>query len=198
MKKIVLAYSGGLDTSIILRWLQEKYRAEVIAYTSDIGQEIKLIKVETADEMFKATQKNLPADIAIFSAAVADFKINVKNKDKIKKKESLNIKLEKNVDILNYISNHNSMRPKLVIGFAAETENLSKNALSKLKQKNCDIIIANDVSKKDIGFNSEYNKVSVIDKKGKIKTIPKNKKSFIANKIAQILLDKLVDDRNIN
>ena len=55
-----------------------------------------------------------------------------------------------------------------------------------------------DVSKKDIGFNSDFNKVSVIDQKGNIKIIPKNKKSFIANKIAQILLDKLIDDRNIN
>ena len=118
----------------------------------DIDQEIKLIKVETADEMFKATQKNLPADIAVFSAAVADFKIDVKSKDKIKKKESLNIKLERNVDILNYISNHNSMRPKLVIGFAAETENLDSNAMKKLKSKNCDWIVANDVSKKKYWF----------------------------------------------
>ena len=63
--------------------------------------------------------------------------------------------------------------------------------------KNCDIIFANDVSKK-IGFNSDFNKISVIDQKGGVKVIPKNKKSFIANKIAQILLDKLIDDRNIN
>ena len=58
--------------------------------------------------------------------------------------------------------------------------------------------LPNDVSKKDIGFNSDFNKISVIDQKGNIKIIPKNKKSFIANKIAQILLDKLIDDRNIN
>ena len=68
-----------------------------------------------------------------------------------------------------------------------------------MKSKHCDLMIANDVSQKDVGFNSEYNKVSIIDKKGKIKIIPKNKKSFIANKIAEILLDKLLmDDRNIN
>jgi phosphopantothenoylcysteine decarboxylase/phosphopantothenate--cysteine ligase len=67
-----------------------------------------------------------------------------------------------------------------------------------MKDKNCDLIFANDVSKKGIGFNSDYNKVSVIDNKGKIQTIPKNKKSLIANKIAQILVDKLIDDRNIN
>jgi phosphopantothenoylcysteine decarboxylase/phosphopantothenate--cysteine ligase len=68
-----------------------------------------------------------------------------------------------------------------------------------MKKKNCDLIFANDVSQKDSGINSNYNKVSVIDKKGNIKIIPKNKKSFIANKIAEILLDKLlIDDRNTN
>ena len=164
----------------------------------NIDENINLIKVETAEEMFKATQNNLPSDIAIFSAAVADFKISKKSLDKIKKQECLTINLEKNIDILNFISNHNSMRPKLVIGFAAETNDLDKNALYKLSNKNCDWIIANDVSKKGIGFNSDYNKISVIDQKGSIKKIPKNKKSFIANKIAQILLNKLIDDRNIN
>jgi len=83
-----------------------------------IDEDIKLIKVETAEEMFKATQKNLPTDIAVFSAAVADYKINKKSQNKIKKQENLNINLEQNIDILNYVSNHNSMRPKLVIGFS--------------------------------------------------------------------------------
>ena len=105
--------------------------------------------------MFKATQQNLPTDLAILSAAVADFKVNQKNRDKIKKQDNLTIKLEKNIDILNYVSNHNSMRPKLVIGFAAETNNLDKNASDKLTNKNCDWIIANDVSKNNIGFDSE-------------------------------------------
>ena len=76
--------------------------------------------------MFRATQENLPADVAIFAAAVADFKVNKTFENKIKKTESLSIELEKNIDILNYVSNHNSLRPKLVIGFAAETENLRK------------------------------------------------------------------------
>jgi phosphopantothenoylcysteine decarboxylase/phosphopantothenate--cysteine ligase len=67
-----------------------------------------------------------------------------------------------------------------------------------MKDKNCDLIFANDVSKKGVGFNSDYNKVSVIDSNGDIQIIPKNKKSLIANKIAQILVDKLIDDRNIN
>ena len=160
----------------------------------DIDQEIKLIKVETADEMFKATQKNLPTDIAVFSAAVSDFKIDVKSKDKIKKKERLNIKLERNVDILNYISNHNSMRPKLVIGFAAETKNLDINAIKKLKDKNCDWIIANDVSKKNIGFDSDYNEVTIHynDHKKKKETLSYKKKSEISEEI----VDRIVTHMN--
>ena len=160
----------------------------------DIDQEIKLIKVETADEMFKATQKNLPTDIVVFSAAVSDFKIDVKSKDKIKKKERLNIKLERNVDILNYISNHNSMRPKLVIGFAAETKNLDSNAMKKLKNKNCDWIVANDVSKKNIGFDSDYNEVTIHynDLKKKKETLSYKKKSEISEEI----VDRIVTHMN--
>ena len=160
----------------------------------DIDQEIKLIKVETADEMFKATQQNLPTDIAVFSAAVSDFKINIKSKDKIKKEENLNIKLEKNIDILNYISNHNSMRPKLVIGFAAETNNLDLNAIKKLKNKNCDWIVANDVSKKNIGFDSDFNEVTIHynDFKKKKETLSYKKKSEISEEI----VDRIVTQMN--
>ncbi len=160
----------------------------------DIDQEIKLIKVETADEMFKATQQNLPTDIAVFSAAVSDFKINIKSKDKIKKEENLNIKLEKNIDILNYISNHNSMRPKLVIGFAAETKNLNSNAIKKLKNKNCDWIVANDVSKKNIGFDSDFNEVTIHynDFKEKKETLSYKKKSEISEEI----VDRIVTQMN--
>ena len=160
----------------------------------DIDQEIKLIKVETADEMFKATQQNLPTDIAVCSAAVSDFKINIKSKDKIKKEENLNIKLEKNIDILNYISNHNSMRPKLVIGFAAETNNLDLNAIKKLENKNCDWIISNDVSKKNIGFDSDFNEVTIHynDFKKKKETLSYKKKSEISEEI----VDRIVTQMN--
>ena len=159
-----------------------------------LDENINIIKVETAEEMFKATQKNLPTDIAIFSAAVSDFKINKKNKDKIKKQENLTINLEKNVDILNYVSNHNSMRPKLVIGFAAETNDIDKNAISKLTNKNCDWIIANNVSKKDIGFESDYNEVTIHYKDPKIK---KEKLSLMKkSKISEKIVDRIVAQIN--
>ena len=152
-----------------------------------IDEDINLIKVETAEEMFKATQENLPTDIAIFSAAVSDFKVNKKNKDKIKKKENLILNLEKNIDILNYVSNHNSMRPKLVIGFAAETNNLEKHAVSKLRDKNCDWIISNDVSKKDRGFDSDYNEVTIHYK------VSKNKKEKLSFKKKSEISEEIVD-----
>mgnify|MGYP001185210691 FL=1 len=152
-----------------------------------INDDINLIKVETAEEMFKATQQNLPTDIAVFSAAVADYKVNEKNLSKLKKRENITIKLEKNVDILNYVSNHNSMRPKLVIGFAAETSDLDKNAISKLKNKNCDWIIANDVSNNEIGFNSNYNEVTIYYKN------PSNKKEKLSLKKKTEISDEIVD-----
>ena len=85
------------------------------------------------------------------------------------------------------------------MGFSAETENVIQNSKNKIKEKYCDLMIANDISYKDSGFNSDYNRVSIIDKNGKIKSIPKNKKSYIAKTIAKIILDKLlVNDKNIN
>ncbi len=156
-----------------------------------INDEIKVIKVETAEEMFNETQKNLPADVAIFSAAVSDFKISEKNDLKIKKKDHLTIKLEKNVDILNYVSNHNSMRPKLVIGFAAETNNLEDNAIEKLKNKNCDMIIANDVSNKSIGFDSEFNEVTIFYRNNKKEKLFAKSKSLISDEIVQRVNNQL-------
>ena len=161
---------------------------------------IKVKKIISAEEMLSEVKKSLPVDLAVCTAAVTDFKPAEKSKNKIKKDE-LNFKsinFIKNDDILDFLSKNNKNRPKIVAGFSAETKNVIKNSSLKMKNKNCDLIFANDVSKKDIGFNSDFNKVSVIDQKGNIKIIPKNKKSFIANKIAQILLDKLIDDRNIN
>ena len=96
-----------------------------------IGKDINLIKVETADQMFKETQNYLPVDVAIFSAAVSDFKIKEQKEQKIKKEDYINLNFERNIDILNYVSNHNSLRPKLVIGFAAETDNIKNNAKKK-------------------------------------------------------------------
>ncbi len=164
-------------------------------------KDIKTKKVITADEMFNAVKKTLPVDVAVCAAAVSDFKPVRKSKNKLKKKHNhfRSIEIEENKDIVEYLGKNNKYRPKLVVGFSAETENIEKNSILKMQKKNIDLIIANDVSKKDIGFNSDYNKVSIIDNKGNVRTIKKNRKSFIANKIAEVILGKLlVDDRNFN
>jgi phosphopantothenoylcysteine decarboxylase/phosphopantothenate--cysteine ligase len=159
-----------------------------------IDDNVNLIKVETASEMFKATQDNLPADVAIFSAAVADFKIKEEKKEKIKKQDYLNLELEKNIDILNYVSKHNSLRPKIVIGFAAETNNIQENAKKKLIEKNCDWIIANDVSNRSIGFDSDFNEVSIFYKDNKIK----NEKLTVKRKseISEEIIDRVIEQLN--
>jgi phosphopantothenoylcysteine decarboxylase/phosphopantothenate--cysteine ligase len=158
-----------------------------------LDEDINCIKVETAEEMFKATQKSLPADVAIFTAAVADFKVKEQKKEKIKKEDFLDLNLEKNIDILNYVSNHNSLRPKVVIGFAAETMNLKSNAKKKLMEKNCDWVIANDVSNNLIGFDSDFNEVTIVykDKKIEDEKLTLKKKSEISDEIVDRVISQL-------
>ena len=152
---------------------------------------VKFVNVKTAEEMFRETLKNLPTDVAIFNAAVADFKVKDIKNEKIKKSENINLKLEKNIDILSNISNHNSLRPKITIGFAAETDDLEKNSKSKLEQKNCDWIIANDVSDKTIGFDSDDNEVSIFYKNKDSEKLLKKKKSLIASEIVDRIITEL-------
>ena len=157
----------------------------------EVDDNVNLIKVETAEEMFKATQNSLPADVAVFSAAVGDYKVKDIQKVKIKKQDNLNLKLEKNMDILNYVSNHNSLRPKLVIGFAAETNDLENYSIKKLNDKNCDWIVANDVSNKNIGFNSDFNEVSIFFKKGNKEKLSYKHKSEISDEIVEKIINHL-------
>ena len=195
--------SGKQGYEIALALKKLGIRTKLIVGPSNLNSAkgLKIKKIISAKEMMEEVKKSLPVDIAVCAAAVSDYKPIRKSKNKIKKDNEFlnNIKIERNPDILEYLSKHNRTRPKIVVGFSAETENVIKNSIKKIKQKYCDLIIANDISKKDVGFNSDYNKVSLIDQKGKVKSLPKNKKSFIANSIAKIILDKLLlNDRNIN
>jgi phosphopantothenoylcysteine decarboxylase/phosphopantothenate--cysteine ligase len=157
----------------------------------EINDDINLIRVETAEEMFQASLNSLPADVAIFSAAVGDFKVKKTSKIKIKKQDKLNLELEKNVDILNYVSNHNSLRPKLVIGFAAETNDLENFAKKKLNEKNCDWIIANDISNKNIGFDSDYNEVLIFYKENTTDKLEYKLKSEISDEVVEKIINHL-------
>ena len=163
--------------------------------------DIKVKNINSGEEMMNAVQKLLPVDIAICAAAISDFKPKNKSKQKIKKdKKNFNsLDLEKNKDILAYLGKSNKLRPKILVGFSAETENLIENSIKKLNHKYCDMIIANDVSKKETGFNVDFNKVSIIEKSGNIENLPRNKKSYIASKIAKKIIDKfLINDKNTN
>ena len=152
---------------------------------------VNFVSVETAEEMFKESLNNLPTDVAIFSAAVSDFKVKNYKSTKIKKNEGFNLELEKNIDILNHISNHNSLRPKITIGFAAETNNLSTNAKEKLKEKNCDWVIANDVSDQTIGFGSDFNKISIFYKDKPEENFEKMSKSLVAEEIVKRVIQQI-------
>ncbi len=155
-------------------------------------ENINLIKVNSGFEMMEQVKKNLPSDVAILSAAVSDFIPDIKSDQKIKKKEKeINLKLKRNIDILDYISKHNSLRPKLVIGFAAETQSLEENSKKKLLNKNCDWIIGNDVSNSNIGFDSDYNEVSIYYRNEKSEKIPFMKKSLIADEIVKRVMNEI-------
>ena len=152
---------------------------------------VNFVSVETAEEMFKESLNNLPTDVAIFSAAVSDFKVKNYKSTKIKKNEEFNLELEKNIDILNHISNHNSLRPKITIGFAAETNNVSTNAKKKLNEKNCDWVIANDVSDQTIGFGSDFNKISIFYKDKPEENFEKMSKSLVAEEIVKRVIQQI-------
>ena len=187
--------SGKQGYEIAKSFYKKGFETTLISGPTNIEVEpgINLLRVETADEMLKATQNNLPTDVAVFSAAVADYKTKKIENNKIKKSDSLNLLLEKNVDILNFVSNHNSHRPKIVIGFAAETANLEKNSLKKLSEKNCDWVISNDVSDNTIGFDSDFNEVTIYykDKSKNKEFISRRKKTQIADEITEKVISYL-------
>ena len=162
--------------------------------------DIKIVNVKSAEDMFLAVKKHLPADIVVCSAAVADFKPSKFFNKKLKKGENFkSLSLTKTYDILEFLGKNNKHRPKIVIGFSAETDNLIQNSIKKLREKNSDFIIANDISQKGVGFNVDYNEVSIIDQKGNVEKIKKSKKSFIATVIAEKIIKKLlVNDKNFN
>jgi phosphopantothenoylcysteine decarboxylase / phosphopantothenate---cysteine ligase len=191
----------GYEIALALNKLGIKTKLIIGPSNIVVSKDLKVKNITSAKEMMDEVKKSLPTDIAVCAAAVSDFKPINKSINKIKKKDKnlSEISLKKNADILDFLGKNNKARPRIVVGFSAETENVIENSKLKIKEKYCDLIIANDVSKKDIGFNSDFNKVTIIDKKGKIKNISKNKKSFIASTVAKIILDKLLmNDKNIN
>ena len=151
----------------------------------------EIIKVETAIEMLDAVEANMPCDIAIFSAAVSDWRVEKKNTNKIKKNQSkdvLKINFIENPDILKTISKMKTNRPKLVIGFAAETNNLIENAIEKRIRKGCDWILLNDVSPGTGIMGGKENHITLISA-DEIQEWPRMSKTAVAKKLGQKIVD---------
>ena len=151
----------------------------------------EIIKVETAIEMLDAVGANMPCDIAIFSAAVSDWRVEKINTNKIKKNQSkdvLKINFIENPDILKTISKMKTNRPKLVIGFAAETNNLIENATEKRIRKGCDWILLNDVSPGTGIMGGKENHITLISA-DEIQEWPRMSKTAVAKKLGQKIVD---------
>lgn len=156
----------------------------VLVTTVDVRRPYKVIKIKSAQEMQQAVEKEFAAaDFVIMAAAVADYRVKNKSEQKLKKtgEESITLELVKNPDILQELCKKKTHQT--VIGFCAESENLIENAKEKIQKKGCDYLIANDISRTDIGFSSDYNEVLIIDKKGGMKKLEKASKSDIAREI---------------
>jgi len=144
---------------------------------------VERIDVRSTEEMQRAVETRFAeCTIAVFSAAVADYRPAEKSNQKIKRgKEALTLRLEPNPDILANMARAKGQR--LVVGFAAETENVAENARKKLTQKNADLIVANDVSAKDAGFDVETNIVTLFSRDGRDLPLPRMSKAEVAQRI---------------
>ena len=151
---------------------------------------VHVIHVESALDMLREVEKVLPADIAIFAAAVADWRIAQAGEQKIKKTQSGLPKLDltENPDILATVAKLKQNRPTLVIGFAAETENLIDNATAKLKRKGCDWIVANDVSPTSGVMGGDRNTVHIISADG-----TENWPLMTKDEVADALVKRIAD-----
>ena len=186
--------SGKQGYEIAKKLLDAGFDTTLVTGPTNINypKELKVIKVITAQEMLQACQKLLPVNIAICAAAVVDFSPEYK-KEKIKKNNITNhdLRLSENIDILKFLSSQSEHRPGLVIGFSAETENVLENSLKKLDKKKCDWIIANDVSDKSIGFNSDNNEITIIYKNKMTEKVSKTSKSEIASEVVTRIIKSL-------
>lgn len=157
---------------------------------------VKTIHIETAQEMLNASENALPADAAIFAAAVADWRVASEASQKMKKQDGKipTLSFAENPDILATISRHSNLRPRLVIGFAAETENLIENARTKLSKKGCDWIVANDVSTGTETFGGASNEVHIVSSAG-VESWPMQSKEAVAAGLIRKIAATLGDSR---
>lgn len=180
-----MASQEGADVTLVSTFKAEKSYKNIVA--------------ETAQEMEKVVKENLAnQDCIIMTAAVSDYRIKNYSEQKIKKSddEGITLELVKNPDILKEIceiKNTSSPESKenmpVIVGFCAESENLIENAKKKIQKKGCDFLVANDISRKDIGFNSDENEVYLLDKDLNIKHVEKDTKQNIAKRILEEIFE---------
>ncbi|SHJ58048.1 bifunctional phosphopantothenoylcysteine decarboxylase/phosphopantothenate--cysteine ligase CoaBC [Tepidibacter formicigenes] len=182
--------SGKMGYSIATEAVKRGANVTLISGKTNLDVPVgvkNFIQIESAKDMYDEVIKNLEDnDIIIKSAAVADYKPKSKSNKKIKKSdEDLVLELDRNHDILKEIGK--IKEDKILVGFAAETNDLIENAKQKIKKKNLDFIVANDLTQEGAGFGVDTNIVKIIDKNGNIEEYPKMNKSDISN----IILDKI-------
>jgi phosphopantothenoylcysteine decarboxylase/phosphopantothenate--cysteine ligase len=153
---------------------------------------VNTVKIETAQEMFAAVTAALPADVAVFAAAVADWRVDQPNANKIKKQAcgSPTLGLVENPDILSAVAHDANIRPCLVIGFAAETEHIIEHAKAKLARKGCDWIVANDVSATSGVMGGDRNTVHLVTAQG-VESWPPQSKEQVAHALVARIADVL-------
>ena len=187
--------SSGRQGTEIARAFADR-GAEVVFITGPAEHEptvgARVVRVESADEMLKAVSSELPADVGVFAAAVSDWKAAAASPSKIKKAQGtrgLKLDLVENPDILAAVSGMED-RPALVVGFAAETDSLERNALAKLDRKGCDWIVANDVSESQGTFGGRDNEVRIVTSEG-IERWPRMPKSAVADRLVEKICNHL-------
>jgi phosphopantothenoylcysteine synthetase/decarboxylase len=183
--------SGKMGYAIAAAALEEKHHVVLIsgpvAITHPSGAE--MVRVTTGDEMFEAASQQLgECDVLVMCAAVCDYKPAHYSPVKSKKtREPFALELVPARDILASLTS--AEHDCFVVGFAAETHDLETNAARKLGEKNCDLLVANDVSRPEIGMDSDENELVIFFKDGTRETIPRGKKIAVARRLLKIILD---------
>lgn len=183
-------YSSGKMGYAIAKSARDMGADVVLITTKSFEGPFKIVNVKSAIDMQKAIDEEFEtSDIVIMAAAVADYRVKNYSEQKMKKtsEDNLTLELVKNPDILKGLCEKKTSQ--IVVGFCAESENLLENAKEKIQKKGCDFLVANDISRKDIGFSSEDNEVTILDKNGNLKRIEKASKSVIARKILEYIYE---------
>lgn len=206
-KKIVVTSGGTIEDIDPVRYISnyssgkmgtaladcaKNLGADVVLITAcDVKKDYEVIQVKSALDMKSALDEKFNcADCIIMAAAVADYRVKNYSREKIKKtaKDEITLNLVKNPDILSEIcKKRNGAKLPLIVGFCAESQNLLENAKEKLLNKGCDYLIANDISRKDIGFASDYNEVTILNKNGGTVKLDRADKMTIAYKIFEAI-----------